>query len=83
MLLLARLSAIDGVMFVPAISLLGGWTLAGLLGSGLQFLLDPWDLRSGDGEWRRVRAMLGADIVPDLAVVLALFVTATQLLGAA
>jgi hypothetical protein len=82
-LLLARLSDIEATMFVPAISLLGGWTLAGLLGSGLQFLLDPWDLRAGGDEWRRVRAMLGADIVPDLAVVLVVFATATQLLGAA
>lgn len=81
-LLLVRVSGLDGNLFLPALSLLGGWTLAGLLSAGLQSLLDPWGLRTADGEWSRVRTTLTADIVPDLAVVLAVFATATQLLGA-
>lgn len=82
-LLLARVSGVEGALFLPALSLLGGWTLAGLLSGLLQWLLDPWGLRRGDGQWWRVRALLAADLVPDVAVVLAVFATASQLLGAA
>jgi len=80
-LLLARLSGVEGALFLPALSLLGGWTLAGMLSALLQILFDPWDLRAAGPEWNRVRATLAADVVPDLAVLLAVLATATQLIG--
>lgn len=81
-LLLARVSGIEGALFLPALSLLGGWTLAGMLSALLQIALDPWDLRPAGPEWNRVRATLAADVVPDLAVLLAILATTTQLIGA-
>lgn len=80
-LLLARVAGVEGEIFLPAMSLLGGWTLAGLLSILLQFLLDPWGLRAGGSDWWRIRAAVAADIIPDLAVVLAVFATSIQLLG--
>lgn len=81
-LLLVRVSGIDGDLFLPALSLLAGWTLAGMLSAGLQIALDPWDLRAAGPEWTRIRATLAAEIVPDLAVLLAILATAIGLIGA-
>lgn len=81
-LLLVRVSGIEGNLFLPALSLLAGWTLAGMLNGLLQIALDPWDLRAAGPEWTRIRATLAADIVPDLAVLLAILATTVGLVGA-
>lgn len=81
-LLLVGAAGVEGALFLPALSLLGGWTLAGMLSAGLQVVLDPWDLRAAGPDWHRVRATLAADVVPELAVLLAVLATAARVIGA-
>ena len=80
-LLLAGTAWVDGRMFLPAMVLFGGWALSGLLGSLLQLLMDPWELRAGGADCRRVRAAVAADVFPELAVALAVLATSVRLLG--
>lgn len=82
-LLLAATAWVEGRMFLPALVLFGGWALTGLLGSLLQLLMDPWELRAGGATCRRIRAGLTSDLFPELAVALAVLATSVRLLGGA
>ena len=82
-LLLAATDWVDGRMFLPALVLFGGWALAGLLGSLLQLVMDPWELRAGGNACRRIRAAVASDLFPELAVALAVLATSVRLLGGA
>lgn len=82
-LLLMSTGAVEGKLFLPAMVLFGGWALSGLLANLLQLVLDPWILSGGDGSCRPVRMLLAADMLPELAVVLAVIATSVRLAGGA
>lgn len=79
--LLTGTGAVQGELLLPAMVLFGGWALSGLLGNLLQLVFDPWDLRGGDGSCRPVRMLVAADLLPELAVVLAVIATSVRLAG--
>lgn len=80
-LLLTGTGAVDGRLLLPAMVLFGGWALSGLLATLLQLVLDPWGLRGGDGSCRPIRMLMAADLLPELAVVLAVIATSVRLAG--
>lgn len=82
-LLLATTGWVEGRLFLPALVLFGGWALAGLLGSLLQLVMDPWELRAGGTVCRRIRAAVAADLFPELAVALAVLATSVRMLAGA
>ena len=66
---------------MPALLMLGAWCFADMLGTVLQLVLDPWALRGGGGASRRLRLELAGDLVPQLAVILAVIATTTGIAG--
>lgn len=82
-LLLVSTIGIEGRLFLPAMVLFGGWALSGLLSGLLQLVLDPWGLAGGDGSCRPIRMAVMADLLPELAVVLAVIATSVRLVGGA
>lgn len=79
--LATRAPAIDGGTFLPAMFLLGAATLIDLPRTVIQLAVDPWQLAGGGPACRRLRLQLLMDLVPQLAVFLAVVVTATTLAG--
>lgn len=80
--LAARSPDIDGSTFLPAMFLFGAATLIDLPRTVIQLAVDPWQLAGGGPACRRLRLQLLADLLPQLAVFLAVVVTATALGGA-
>lgn len=81
--LAARSPEIDGNTFLPGMFLLGAATLIDLPRTVIQLAVDPWQLAGGGPACRRLRLQLLADLLPQLAVFLAVVVTATALGGTA
>jgi len=79
----ARAHEFDPAVLVPALLLLGAWAFAGLLGTLLQLVLDPWALRGGGPRARALRLLLCGDVVPQAAVILALVATTSGVAGLA
>ncbi|WP_067561383.1 hypothetical protein [Halofilum ochraceum] len=79
--LATRSPTIDGGTFLPAMFLLGAATLIDLPRTVIQLAVDPWQLAGGGPACRRLRLQLLTDLVPQLAVFLAVVVTATGLSG--
>lgn len=77
--LAARSPEIDGNTFLPGMFLLGAATLIDLPRSVIQLAVDPWQLAGGGPACRRLRLQLLTDLLPQLAVFLAVVVTATAL----
>lgn len=73
---------IDGSTFLPGMFLLGAATLIDLPWTVIQLAVDPWQLAGGGPACRRLRLQLLTDLLPQLAVFLAVVVTATALGGA-
>lgn len=74
---------IDGNTFLPGMYLLGAATLIDLPRTVIQLAVDPWQLAGGGTACRRLRLQLLADLLPQLAVFLAVVVTAAAISGAA
>lgn len=79
--LATRSPTIDGGTFLPAMFLFGAATLMDLPRTVIQLAVDPWQLAGGGPACRRLRLQLLTDLVPQLAVFLAVVVTATALAG--
>lgn len=79
--LLTGTGTVEGRLLLPAMVLFGGWALSGLLANLLQLVLDPWGLSGGDGSCRPIRMLVTADLLPELAVVLAVIATSVRLAG--
>ncbi len=79
--LAARSPEIDAYTFLPGMFLLGAATLIDLPRTVIQLAVDPWQLAGGGPACRRLRLQLLTDLLPQLAVFLAVVVTATALGG--
>lgn len=81
--LIATLAAtspqVDGTVFLPALYMLGATALAGLPHNVLQLAVDPWQLAGGGPSCRRLRLALLADLLPPLAVFIAVVASAAAL----
>lgn len=77
----ARVHEFDAAMLLPGLLLLGAWAFAGLLGTLLQLVLDPWAVRGGGPRSRTLRLLLCGDLVPQAAVILALIATSSGVAG--
>lgn len=80
--LATRSPGIDGGIFLPGMFLLGAASVVDLPRTVIQLAADPWQLAGGGHACRRLRLQLLTDLLPPLAVFLAIVVTATAL-GAA
>jgi len=67
---------LDGATLLPGLYLLGAGVLADLPHTVLQLAVDPWYLTTGGRACRRLRAGLVADLIPQVAVFLAVVLTA-------
>lgn len=79
--LAARSAEIDGTTFLPAMYLLGAAALVDVPRTVIELAVDPWQLGGGGPVCRRLRLALLTDLLPQLAVFLAVIVTATALGG--
>ena len=70
-------------LLLPALLLLGAWCLADMLGTALQLVLDPWAVRGGGPSSRRLRLELAGDLIPQVAVILAVIATSAGIAGLA
>jgi hypothetical protein len=75
------LPGFDTDMLIPALLVLGAWSFADLIGTALQLILDPWVVRGGGPASRRLRLELAGDLIPQLAVILAVIATTTAISG--
>ncbi len=80
--LAAHSPGIDSNTFLPGMYLLGAATLIDLPRTVIQLAVDPWQLAGGGSACRRLRLQLLTDLLPQLAVFLAVVVTATAISGA-
>lgn len=70
---------VEGTILLPALYLLAASALTELPRTVLQLTVDPWQLRDGGAACRRLRFALLSDLLPPVAVFLAVVVTATAL----
>jgi hypothetical protein len=77
--LATRLPDFDANTLLPALWLLGVLCWARALHTPLQLLLDPWGLRGGATKAQRLRWSLAGDLVPPIAVILVVAVTASRI----
>lgn len=79
--LAARMQGFEPDVLMPGLLLLGAWAFADLLGTALQVVRDPWELAGGGPRCRRVRLLLLADLVPEVAVIGVVVATTAGIAG--
>lgn len=79
--LAARMEGFEPEVLMPGLLLLGVWAFADLLGTTLQVVRDPWQLAAGGPRCRRVRLLLLADVVPEVAVIGVVIATTAAIAG--